>query len=479
MTYISMSYYLLVLVVLVLYYFFPIRHRWIALLVGNIAFYFLYFRTGSLIFGVTIIVSYIAGIYIHRFRGKKRKLALLLSLLLVISPWVLTKIVNSIPEVTLKEEPISWIIPIGISFYTLQLIAYLVDVYNDKIIPERNIARFALFVSFFPQLIQGPIPRYGQLHEQLITGHELEERNIVKGFCYIIWGFFLKLVIADKAGIIVNTVYDNYSAYSGVYIWIASILYSVQLYTDFMACSTLAQGVARMFGIEMINNFARPYFAVSIKDFWHRWHISLSSWLKDYIYIPLGGNRSGTIKKYVFIIITFIVSGIWHGVGYKYLAWGGMHAFYQITGDLTYKTRERLYAFLKISPESWEKKTLKQIGTFLLVNWAWIIFRADSLWLGLSMIKHMLVEYNPWILFNDQIFTLGLCWKEVLILFFSIALLWKVGACHEKGISISERIMAQRLIIRWCIFMAAIIGIMIFGTYGYEFNAQEFIYGGF
>ncbi|SFA86948.1 D-alanyl-lipoteichoic acid acyltransferase DltB, MBOAT superfamily [Acetitomaculum ruminis DSM 5522] len=478
MTYISMYYYFLVLAVLIIYYLFPIKHRWIALLVGNIGFYFLFYKTGWWIFGITIIISFFAGIALQGFEGKTRKLILILALLAIIAPWFLSKNFNFILKIA-QKDPIQWITPLGISFYTLQLISYLVDVYNKKIAPQRNIAHFVLYASFFPQLIQGPIPRYEQLQNQLITGNKFEEKNIVKGFCYIIWGFFLKLMIADKAAVVVDTVFGNYPAYSGGFIWLASILYSVQLYADFLACTTLAQGVSKMFGIEIIDNFARPYFATSVKDFWRRWHISLSSWLKDYIYIPLGGNRKGIIRKYIYLAITFLVSGIWHGAGYKFLVWGGIHAFYQIAGDITHNKREELYEFLNVSAESRKKKILKQIGTFMLINWAWIIFRADSLRLGIKMIKHMFTEFNPWIFWNNQIFTLGLEWKEMMILLFSIVLLWKVGLYHEKGLSISDSIMKQRLVIRWSVYMIAIIGIMVFGTYGFGFNAQDFIYGGF
>lgn len=479
MTYISMNYYLLVLVVLIVYYLLPLNKRWIALLAGNIGFYFLFYKTGWWILGITIGIAYIAGIALPIIQGKVQRIFLFASISAIALPWFFIKNFNFLLEVATKKDPISWITPLGISFYTLQLISYVVDVYNKKIAPEHNIARFTLFATFFPQLIQGPIPRFEQLQEQLITGHCFEEKNIVKGFNYIIWGFFLKLMIADKAGVVVNTVFDNYPAYAGEYIWIASMLYSIQLYADFLACTTLAQGVSKMFGINIIDNFARPYFATSIKDFWRRWHMSLSSWLRDYIYIPLGGNRKGKGRKYIYLVITFLVSGIWHGAGYKFLVWGGMHAFYQIVGDFTKKPREKIYMVFNISAESRKKRLLKQVGTFLLVNWAWIIFRADSLWLGARMIKHMFVEFNPWILLNDQIFTLGLGWKEMVVLLVSVLMFCKVEKYHEEGKSFSDRIMSQRLIIRWCVYLIAILGIMVLGTYGFGFNAQDFIYGGF
>ena len=479
MTYITLNYYLFVLAVLIAYYILPLKIRWAALLAGNIGFYLLFYTSGWWVLGITIAISFIGGIMIPSLEGKAKKTVLFLSILATLIPWFLVKNLNFLLEITVKRDPINWIVPLGISFYTLQLVSYLADVYKGKILPERNIAKFALFASFFPQLIQGPIPRYGQLQNQLITGHRFDENNIVKGFCYVIWGFFLKLMIADKAGVIVDAVFENYPAYSGIYIWAASFLYSIQLYADFLACTTLAQGVAKLFGIDIADNFARPYFAVSIKDFWRRWHLSLSSWLRDYVYIPLGGNRKGTFRKYLFLVITFLVSGIWHGAGYKYLVWGGMHAFYQIAGDFTYRFRERIYKAFHVSEKSGKKRLLKQAGTFLLVNWAWIIFRADTLWLGTRMIKHMFTECNPWVLFNDQIFNLGLGWKEIAVLMLSVLLLRRVGKAHEEGRSVSNMIMSQRLVIRWGIYMTAIIGIMIFGTYGYGFNAQDFIYGGF
>jgi D-alanyl-lipoteichoic acid acyltransferase DltB (MBOAT superfamily) len=404
---------------------------------------------------------------------------LVLGISSVVLPWFLIKDSNFILESILHKNTVNWIVPMGISFYTLQIVAYMVDVYKGVIAAEKNIAKYMLFVSYFPQIIQGPIPRYSQLGEQLVEGHLFDENKFVKGFCLCIWGFFLKLVIADKAGVIVNMVFDNYPAYSGLYIFMASILYSIQLYADFLACTTLAQGVSKMFGIELIDNFARPYFATSIKDFWRRWHISLSSWLRDYVYIPLGGNRKGKVRKSVNLAITFLFSGLWHGAGFKFLVWGLLHAVYQIVGDATFNIREKLYNKCKIDVHSKVKKTMKQIGTFMLVNLAWIIFRADTLIIALSMIKHMFSDFNPWILFDDRIFTLGLEWKEVLVLLIAICILWWVGKFHERGISVSDKIIGMKLPLRWAVYIVAIIGIIIFGTYGYGFNAQDFIYGGF
>jgi D-alanyl-lipoteichoic acid acyltransferase DltB (MBOAT superfamily) len=478
MTYLSLKFYLFVFATLLIYYLLPLTKRWIALLIGNVSFYMFFYKTGWWIFLVTMIISYLVGLIIDKHSGRVKNMMLVLGIFSVVSPWFIIKNSNFILANILRKNTIAWVVPMGISFYTLQIVAYMIDVYKGEIDAEKNIAKYMLFVSYFPQIIQGPIPRYNQLRDQLVEGHLFDENKFVKGFCFCIWGFFLKLVIADKAGIIVNTVFDHYPTYSGLYIFIASILYSIQLYADFLACTTLSQGVSKLFGIEIIDNFARPYFATSIKDFWRRWHISLSSWLRDYVYIPLGGNRKGKMRKIINLIITFLVSGLWHGAGYKYIAWGLLHAAYQIIGDITLDLRESIYNKCNIAPNSNVKKIIKQIGTFWLVNLAWIIFRSN-IKTGLRMIKHMVCDFNPWILFNDRLFTLGLGWKEVLVLVFAIWILWRVSRAHERGISISDKIMGMRLPLRWAIFMAAIIGIMVFGTYGFGFNAQDFIYGGF
>ena len=479
MIYISLKYYALVLVALLLYYLFPVKFRWVVLLAGNVAFYALFYKTGWWIFLGTILISYLAALIIDKLDGAAKKAVFISCILVVTIPWLFIKNSNFVIEQILGNEPIKWLVPLGISFYTLQLIGYMADVYMGRTLPKKNIAKFALFAGYFPQLIQGPIPRYGQLQHQLVDGNRFDEEKIVKGFQLIIWGFFLKLVIADKAAIIVNTVFDNYPAYSGSYIWLASFLYSIQLYTDFLACTTLARGVSGLFGIELAKNFERPYYALSIKDFWRRWHISLSTWLRDYIYIPLGGNRKGKVRKYINLLITFFISGLWHGAGFKFLVWGLIHALYQIIGEFTFGIREKIYEICGIHEDSNKKRWLKMAGTFLLVNFAWIIFRADTLRKGLLMIANMMTEFNPWVLMNNRVFTLGLEWKEMVVLAVGIYVLHKVGKYQEEGKSVGDRFFTQPLLLRWGVYLAAIVGIILFGTYGYGFNAQDFIYGGF
>ena len=300
----------------------------------------------------------------------------------------------------------------------------------------------------------------------------------MKGFHLIVWGFFLKFMIADKAGIIVDTVFSKPEAYKGMYVFVAGCLYSIQLYTDFMSCVFLSRGAARFMGIDVIDNFAQPYLAVSIRDFWRRWHISLSAWLRDYIYIPLGGSRRGKFFKYVNLTLTFIVSGIWHGGSVKFIFWGLLHAFYQIAGEFTIKARDKGYALLRIEKNSYLWHIIKSAGTFLLVMPAWIIFRARDLGTGLRMILSMVTVHNYWIFWNNTLYTLGLGWKEWSVLKHSIVV-FLVVSCLRTRFSVSDMIMKQHLIVRWTILIGAVLLIMIYGTYGFGYDAKAFIYGGF
>ncbi|MCM1144735.1 MAG: hypothetical protein NC318_12450 [Blautia sp.] len=305
MVYISLYYYLFLAAALVLYYIFPLKKRWCILLLANMAFYLLFCKSGWWILLGTVIVSYAAAILLEKCQGMGKKLLLAGAVIMVLLPWILGRNGSFSWLNIVGKEPFGLIVPLGISFYTMQIIAYLADVYKGDVSPQKNLAKYALFITFFPQLLQGPIPRYGQLGRQLSEGHSFDEEKFTKGFYLIIWGFFLKLVIADKAAVFVNAVFDNYPAYSGGYIWLASVLYSIQLYADFLACTILAQGVSLLFGIELAQNFERPYLAVSVQDFWRRWHKSLSSWLRDYIYIPLGGSRKGKGRKYLNLAAVF------------------------------------------------------------------------------------------------------------------------------------------------------------------------------
>ena len=483
--YTSVLYYLFLPCVVLFYYLFPKRYRWIILLMASVLFYRWLFsgHKSVFLFAATIFLSWVFGLLIENTRScalRIRKGVLVGSIFALVVPLLFMDIAKMVLPIAREDfGAIHPIVPVGLSFYTLQIIAYLSDVYLGKVNAQHNLLKYALFISFFPQILQGPIPRYEYLSHQLTEGNEFDPDNIQRGFQLILWGFFLKYMIADKAGVVVNTVFDNSSAYSGLYYAVAGSLYSLQLYTDFLACTTLSKGAAVLFGIRLPENFNHPYFANSIRDFWRRWHISLSTWLRDYIYIPLGGNRQGKGRKYLNLIITFLISGIWHGGTLKFMFWGLLHGVYQIVGELTYKIRDHIWMLLGLGKRSKLKAVLQAIATFIFVTLGWIIFRADTLQSGLHMIRSIAADFNPWVLSGTYLFSLGLSQNECGILMISVLLLVGSSLLQEKGYKIGESMMNLHVVFRYVIYLVGILIVMIYGTYGFGFNASDFIYRGF
>lgn len=478
MTYISITFYMFVLAALLLYYILPLQYRWLVLLGGSLFFYWRVMGTwmAMAIILLTVLAAYGAGLLLER---QRKKGILAAAILLMILPWFFVKNGNYVLEILLHKNPVDWVVPVGISFYTLQMISYLADVYMGRITAQKNPARFLLYAIFFPQIVQGPIPRYDRLAGQLYEGHRFDERMVVGGFYRILWGFFLKLMIADRAARYVNWVYDLDHEYVGCYVLVAGILYSIELYADFAACISISKGVANLFGIALADNFHHPYLAVSVQDFWHRWHMSLSEWLKDYVYIPLGGSRKGKVRTYTNLVLTFLISGIWHGAGLRFVVWGMMHAAYQIIGQLTQKLQRKAARMLGLEKAPGAALWIRRIWTFLCVMTAWIIFRAESLRKGLQMLGSMFQVKNIWIFTNDALLLQALDWKEWVVLAASVLILFVVSLKQEQGISFSGLVFRQPVFVRWGLYLAAIFGIMTYGVYGMGYDAQAFIYGGF
>ena len=366
------------------------------------------------------------------------------------------------------------IVPLGISFYTLQVIGYCIDVYREKYKAERNIFKYALFVSFFPHIIQGPIARFDQLAWQLSTPHKFEYNNVKFGLQLMLYGFFKKLVIADRVAILVNQVFNNYIDYSGLQFLIAAIFYSIQIYTDFSGCVDICRGVAQTFGINLARNFEHPYTSKSIAEFWRRWHMSLSSWFRDYIYIPLGGNRKGNSRKYLNVVIVFLVSGLWHGVGVHFIIWGLIHGMYQVIGFIIKPIKDKVYDLMKVDRNTFSFKLGQTIVTFLLTTFAWIFFRANTKQ-AVYIIVSIFTDFNLNTILTDSLFTLGLSWKQFMISIIGIAVLIMVSMLQKK-FSIREKLASQTLWFRWSIYLTAILVIVIFGVYGPGYSGQQFIY---
>lgn len=375
-----------------------------------------------------------------------------------------------------KNAPsVSLIVPIGVAFYSMQAVSYCVDVFRGKYAPERNIFKYTLYMTFFPIILQGPISRYDQLAHQLFLPHSFSYKRAKSGILLVMFGLFKKIVIADRAALLVNQVFGDYGDYQGIEIIIAALMYTVQIYTDFSGCVDISRGISEVLGITLIDNFDHPYFSVSIKDFWRRWHKSLSAWFKDYIYIPLGGSRKGKIRKYVNLTVVFFVSGLWHGVGLHYVVWGLLQAFYQIFGELTEGVRHWIYDKCSVDRNSFSYRFGQRLITFVLVNISWVVFRADGCVAAWKMLKSAVTVYNPWVLADGSILKLGLDGKDWNVMIFSLAVLLIVSLLQGK-IHIRETLEKQTFWFRYSVYLLAIIGLLVFGIYGPGFDAAQFLY---
>lgn len=378
------------------------------------------------------------------------------------------------------DQRLYFLLPVGISFYTFQALGYTIDVYRGDVRAETNLIRYALFVSFFPQLVAGPIERSKNLLSQMQNIAEIKlwnARRVTSGTILMIWGFFVKMVIADRAAVLVNTVFDNYRMYGSTELVLAAVFFALQIYCDFGSYSLIAIGAAKIMGFELMENFNTPYFACSIRDFWSRWHISLSTWFRDYLYIPLGGNRRGRVRKSVNIMIVFLASGLWHGADWSYVVWGGIHGAYQVIGDYLASFREKCIRKLRVNTACFSWKFLQTTVTFILVVFAWIFFRADSIGDAFHYIRRIWVRPTPWVLFNGEIFTLGLDRPEMNILFVAICMLGLVDLVrYRKKMTLDVFLMQQNLWFRGGVMIGLVVLIFVCGKYGVGFDPQQFIY---
>ena len=476
MDFLSLTFAVFFIISVICYYAVPKKMRWGILLLSSLIFYVwaVPYLIVYLLFSAVTTFGYGRWAKKHKEGGKG-----LLALVITANLTVLV-VLKFYPlcEAKLNFPALGLLMPMGISFYTLQVIAYCVDVFKGKTEAQNNFLKYLLFVSFFPQILQGPIPRYEQLKNQLYEGHAFDYCTVKFGFQLILWGMFLKMVIADRAAIFVNAVFPEYYLYEGTVLAVAAVLYSIQLYTDFLGCVCIAMGAAEVYGIHLQTNFERPYLAVSVKDFWRRWHISLSSWLRDYVYIPLGGNRKGTIRRYVNLMITFLVSGIWHGSGLQYIFWGLMQGGYQAAGEILQPVRRKVRNILKINEKSGFYVLWQRACTFVLITISWVIFRASSLRSGLSMLKRIVTDFTPWVFFDGTLYKFGIEARSFLALVLCIMLVAAAEYFQEKG-SIREMLEHQHIIVRWSIYLGAIALIAVLGVYGPGYSATQFLYGQF
>ena len=476
---VSVWFLLFVAIASVLYFCVPGMVKPWLLLLASICFYSCFNKFAFFFIGASALSIWLGGLLLRGRRPVAQKLILGSVLVLNIGVLLVAKYLGWAVEgvcdwFDLRSPTLSIVLPLGISFYTLQAISYMMDVYRGVVHPERNFFKLFLYLIFFPTVMQGPISRYGQLGPQLWTPHAFSWDCMQSGLELALWGFFKKMVIADRVAMFVDTVFASGATVEGFPVLLGVIGYSIQIYADFSGCVDICRGISEMLGIDLIQNFRHPYFATSIKDFWRRWHISLSSWLKDYVYIPLGGNRHGTFRKFLNILIVFGVSGIWHGVGINFFIWGLLHGVYQIFDGLTAKVREKVLAFCHVDAGTFSFRLGQRIATFSLVTFAWIFFRAPTLNDALSVVKRLCV-FNPWTWTDGSHLKHGLDAKDLDVLIFSLVVLVVVSILQERG-SVRQMLARQTLWFRWIIYFIGIFSTLIFGIYGPGYNASQFIY---
>lgn len=420
-------------------------------------------------------ITYCGALTVEKGGENSKKSLIWTFVLLAISPLLIFKYYNffadSIADILSKIglsmtlPGLNWAIPLGLSFFTFQAVGYLLDVYKHRIKAEKNLLDYMLFVSFFPQILSGPISKASELLPQIKAKRTLEEKQVITGFKLLLWGMFMKTCMADRLGIYVDSVYSNYAYNSGLTCLLASFAYTMQIYGDFAGYSLMAVGVGKTLGFDLVNNFSRPYFSTSITDFWKRWHISLTRWLTTHIYINLGGNRCSRTRQYVNILVTFLVSGLWHGANWTFVLWGIVHGIFQIIEKAT-----GLDPKGKLSMRLTHTKglTIVRIAiTFLIVNFAWILFRSPDINTAMSILERIVMD-------NRIIVTTGI--GVSAIVFFLPLLMVVVSETMEESTSGKFGLMNSKYaIVRWCSYLSLIVMILLFGV----LDSSNFIYVSF
>jgi alginate O-acetyltransferase complex protein AlgI len=451
-----------------------IRPGW--LLVASCYFYMVFIPKYILALFLLILVDYAAGLMLENASTiSRKKLILVFSLVSNIGILGLFKYFNLVSAqfggllsafgAEVHSPRLSWVLPIGLSFHTFQSMSYTIEVYRGTQSAERNLGRYALYVLLFPQMVAGPIERPQNLLPQLRKKVAFDYARVTSGLKLMLWGLFKKVVIADNLALLVTPAYQNPEVYQGWPLITATYAFAIQIFCDFSGYSDIARGAARVLGFELMENFNLPYYASSISEFWKRWHISLSTWFRDYVYIPLGGNRAGQNRILVNILVVFLLSGLWHGADLVFLFWGGLHGLYLIMGLLTRDWRQRLAERTGLASTPKIRIFLGQIITFHLVSFAWIFFRAGSLATAFEVIRNLFPFNNSRLAFHP----LGLF--EVLGVALGLAIMALIHRLQSRN-GLRELSESLPAFARWTIYAAGAGFILLWG----QFRSQDFIY---
>jgi D-alanyl-lipoteichoic acid acyltransferase DltB (MBOAT superfamily) len=473
-----------------IYFLVPHRFRWIHLLAASCVFYMFFIPVYIFILIFTIVIDYIAGIMIENAEGTRRKMFLAMSIIANIGVLAVFKYFNFFTSnvnellagfhMTGHSLPLLKIIlPIGLSFHTFQAMSYTIEVYRRHQKAERHFGIYSLYVMFYPQLVAGPIERPQNLLPQFRTEHFFDYDKVTSGLRLMAWGMFKKVVIADRLAIIVNGVYDHPQDHHGISVLIAMLFFSIQIYCDFSGYSDIAIGSARVMGFTLMRNFRTPYFSKNIAEFWKRWHISLSTWFRDYLYISLGGNRMSRWRSYLNQFIVFIVSGFWHGANWTFIIWGGLHGTFVILARIAEPARKRIRALIGVNTEAYWFRGYEIITTFILVTIAWVFFRADSFRTALSMfvyLRHGLkADISAMVHTRRVLDVIGffqgidpLDWAVIIV---SVGVLFAVDWMQFR-MSVNEWLVKRNVFFRWAIYFGIVYFILFLG----KFESQQFIY---
>ena len=466
--------------VTILYFLIPHAYRWLFLLVASCIFYMAFIPIYILVLGLTIAIDYTAAFLIERSEGKRRKLYLIVSIVSTCTVLFIFKYFNffntNLSQVArffhwnYSIENLSLILPIGLSFHTFQSLSYVIEVYRKNFKAEHHFGIYSLYVMFYPQLVAGPIERPGNLIHQFYEKHLFDYQRVIDGLKLMLWGFFKKVVIADKLAMVVDKVYSDPTQYTGLPLMAAAISFAIQVYCDFSGYSDIAIGSAQVMGFRLRDNFDRPLFSASVAEFWRRWHISLMSWFRDYVYIPLGGNRVSRGRRYFNLFFTFSLSGLWHGANWGMVLWGSFNGLYVILSDFTVDLRKKGLTLTRLDRHPMLHRGIGIAFTFFLFWFTLIIFRTKDLSDGFYVMTHLVTGLGN---LHDSFKSLYDVIPRYELMTVLIAIAWMIFIeIVEKQEKMRRPFATQPTLARWTIYYVLILFLIFFG----EYNDQAFIY---
>ena len=526
MNFTSYIFFAFLIVVFLGYFLLPKKARWVWLLLCSYAFYAYtgWYYLAFLLYST--LVTFLTGLWLghtetraaavlaqtgadwsrqekkafNQKTARKKRGILLVGLLLnlgmlIVLKYFLGSLNNLLTQVWQLAAPghvIGLVFPLGVSFYTFQSTGYLLDCYRGTIQPDRNLAKYALFVSFFPQLIQGPIARHNQLAAQLYEHHSFDYTRVKHGLELVLWGYFKKVVIADRVGVLVATVVDDYTGYAGSIIFVSILFYALQLYADFSGGIDVARGVGQVLGIQMAENFKRPFFSTSLNEFWQRWHITLGGWFRDYVFYPIAVSKvlarftkkirkrsrhlAKVLPNCIASFVSFLLLGIWHGSQWKYVAFGLYYGVLISLSTLLKPAFDRLTEKLHIRTDAFSWRLLQSLRTIFCVLLGLYFIRGGSFLAALSMLKRTFTAPGFIYLWNNTILTLGLNWANLMLVFCGALIMLAAGILQERGIVIREALDRQNLWLQWTLLLLGLFAVLIYGVYGTGYDAASFIY---